>query len=152
MILRYLDDQLSICNSCLAPHSYVLSVLGVLGLSAYAWRSFQELKIRASLQENRSQLRGEREKARNETRALADELKAAGNDPDALIVHATEGFRTASNPVILVRKELSAPDIEVLESNARQTLVFALIQAASEDACKDFLCTVESLNTPSSGA
>ena len=104
----------------------IMVVLGGMGLCAYAWRSWQELKIRASLQENRRQLRQQREQARTEAKDLADALMTNGIDPDAIVLNVSESLQSSNNPVILHRDAIDPSELELLKASKRQILVFTV--------------------------
>jgi hypothetical protein len=124
-------------------------VFGGAGLCIYAWRSWQELKIRASLQENRRQLRQEREQARSEAKTLADALSANGIDPDTIVLNASESLQSPSNPIILCRDSIDPVELELLQASKRQVLVFTLDDEAAGSCDVALIRKAEPVSTPS---
>lgn len=99
----------------------------VFGLAAYAWQSWQELKTRGALQDNRTQLRDQRESARESARALANTLIEAGIDPNDVLA------RTVTDAQAIA--PLITTDPTTLSAEGRQTIVF--VREPPEDANPD---------------
>jgi hypothetical protein len=118
------------------------------GLAAYGWHSWKELKIRASLQDSRRQLRKEREEARREAEGFAEKLRAMGKTPDALIVQNTPELQAITCPLVLCRPDLKVDELDALAELERQVLIF--VKATQVPSLPpDRICVVETLSTPS---
>ena len=95
--------------------------LFLFGLTAYAWRSWRELQIRGALQDQRAELRAEREAARASATQLAKSLTEAGGDPEE-VLGRLGGVSQTNAPLIVSLADAS--NLGPLASSGRQTIVF----------------------------
>lgn len=101
----------------------MMSVVAMIGFLAYGYRAWRELKIRGALQLERAELRGRRESARSELRAMAASLRATGIDPDQALVRLSGLTFPSSIPAILGPDSFDAAEHAVAGA-ARQVLIF----------------------------
>lgn len=103
--------------------------LSAVGFAAYGLRALRELRTRAELMLERSELRARREEARAEVRLRSRALEALGLDPaEVLLGHGGTREVPADLPVLEGRAELTATAAANLDTEARarsaQHLVF----------------------------